>query len=73
MLNITLNNHKDAMNAAIVQEIGEVRERIFIENDIADLGQYFSSEILRVIYLSQLLKVDPFTQDAVEIQKNLLK
>ena len=73
LLNITLNNHKDAMNAAIVQEIGEVRERIFIENDIADLGQYFSSEILRVIYLSQLLKVDPFTQDAVEIQKNLLK
>ncbi len=73
LLNITLNNHKDAMNDAIIQEVGEVRERIFIENDIADLGQYFSFEILRVIYLSQLLKVDPFTQDAVEIQKNLLK
>tara|TARA_B100001029_G_C15054857_1_gene453577 strand:- start:646 stop:1677 length:1032 start_codon:yes stop_codon:yes gene_type:complete len=73
LLNITLNNHKDAMNDAIVQEIGEVREITFNENDLADLGLYFSSEILRVIYLSQLLNVDPFTQDAVETQKNLLK
>tara|TARA_B100001029_G_scaffold165297_1_gene156842 strand:+ start:564 stop:1595 length:1032 start_codon:yes stop_codon:yes gene_type:complete len=73
LLNITLNNHKDAMNDALNKEIGEVRERIFNENNLADLGQYFSYEIIRVIYLSQLLKVDPFTQDAVEIQKNLLK
>ena len=73
LLNITLNNHKDAMKDAIIQEIGEVREQIFNENDIAELGFYFSSEIIRVLYLSELIKVDPFTQEAVEIQKNLLK
>ena len=73
LLNITLNNHKDAMHEALMQQIGEVRERIFKENDIFDLGSYFCFEIMRVLYLSELMKVDPFTQDAVEIQKNFLK
>jgi len=73
LLNITLNNHKTAMHEAIIKEIGEVRERIFKENDIIDLGSYFCFEIIRVLYLSELMKVDPFTQDAIEIQKNLLK
>ena len=73
LLNITLNNHKAAMHEAIIKEIGEVRERIFKENDIIDLGSYFCFEIIRVLYLSELMKVDPFTQDAIEIQKNLLK
>jgi len=73
LLNITLNNHKDAMHEALMQQIGKVRERIFKENDIFDLGSYFCFEIMRVLYLSELMKVDPFTQDAVEIQKNFLK
>ena len=73
LLNITLNNHKDAMYEALMRQIGEVRERIFKENDIFDLGSYFCFEIMRVLYLSELMKVDPFTQDAVEIQKNFLK
>ena len=73
LLNITLNHHKAAIYEAIIKEIGEVRERIFKENDIIDLGSYFCFEIIRVLYLSELMKVDPFTQDAIEIQKNLLK
>ena len=73
LLNITLNNHKDAMHEALMQQIGEVRERIFKENGIFDLGSYFCFEIMRVLYLSEFMKVDPFTQDAVEIQKNFLK
>ena len=73
LLNITLNNHKDAMHEALMQQIGKVRERIFKENGIFDLGSYFCFEIMRVLYLSELMKVDPFTQDAVEIQKNFLK
>ena len=73
LLNITLNNHKDAMHEALMQQIGKVRERIFKENDIFDLGSYFCFEIMRVLYLSELMKVDPFTQDAVEIQKNFLE
>jgi len=28
--------------------------------------------MLRVIYLAELLEVDPFTQDAVELQKGYL-
>ena len=73
LLNITLNNHKDAMHEALIKQIGEARERVFKENDISDLGSYFCFEIMRVLYLSELMKVDPFTQDAVEIQKNFLK
>ena len=73
LLNITLNNHKDAMYESLIKEIGEVRERTFKENDIIDLGSYFCFEIIRVLYLSELMKVDPLTQDAVEIQKNFLK
>ncbi len=73
LLNITLNNHKAAIQEALIKEIGEVRERVFKENDIIDLGSYFCSEIIRVLYLSDLMKVDPHTQDAIEIQKNFLK
>ena len=73
LLNITLNNHKAAMYEALIKQIGEARERIFIENNIFDLGSYFCFEVMRVLYLSELMKVDPFTQDAVEIQKNFLK
>ena len=73
LLNITLNNHKTAMYEALIKQIGDARERIFKENDIFSLGSYFCFEIIRVLYLSDLMKVDPFTQDAVEIQKNFLK
>ncbi len=73
LLNITLNNHKAAMHEELIKKIGEARERIFKENDIIDLGSYFCFEIIRVLYLSELMKVDPFTQDAIDIQKNLLK
>jgi hypothetical protein len=73
LLNITLNNHKDAMHEALIKQIGEARERVFKENDISDLGSYFCFEIMRVLNLSELMEVDPFTQDSVEIQKSFLK
>jgi len=73
LLNITLNNHKDAMHEALIKQIGDVRERVFKENDISDLGSYFCFEIMRVLNLSELMEVDPFTQDSVEIQKSFLK
>jgi len=73
LLNITLNNHKDAMHEALIKKIGEARERVFKENDISDLGSYFCFEIMRVLNLSELMEIDPFTQDSVEIQKSFLK
>ena len=48
------------------------RETIFKENDVKKLGFYFCIEILTVIFLAKLLNVDPFVQEAVELQKNNL-
>ena len=72
LLNITLNNHKDAMQEALLKEIGNSKINIFKQNDLSDLGAFFCYEIIKVIYLAQLMNVDPFTQDAIEIQKKFL-
>ena len=47
-------------------------KHIFKDKDMSKIGHFFGSEMLRVIYLAELLEVDPFTQDAVDIQKGYL-
>lgn len=72
LLNITLNNHKDAMQEVLLKEIGNSKVNVFKQNNLNDLGAFFCYEIIKVIHLAQLMNVDPFTQDAVEMQKFFL-
>ena len=72
LINITLSNHLDAMSKALSKINENTNKYIFKDKDISKIGHFFGSEMLRVIYLAELLEVDPFTQDAVDIQKGYL-
>ena len=76
-INLTLNNHRDAMFSTLKQQdltitpLGKIQE--FSEKSISTLGEFFYAKMAEVIQLAEILEIDPFTQDAVEIQKNFLK
>ena len=72
LINMTLSNHMSAMNETLIKQGLKPRISIFKENDVKKLGFYFCIEILTVIFLAKLLNVDPFVQEAVELQKNNL-
>ena len=72
LINMTLSNHMSAMNETLIKQGLKPRISIFKENDVKELGFYFCIEILTVIFLAKLLNVDPFVQEAIELQKNNL-
>ena len=72
LINMTLSNHMSAMNETLIKQGLKPRISIFKENDVQQLGFYFCIEILTVIYLAKILNIDPFAQEAVELQKNNL-
>lgn len=72
LINMTLSNHMSAMNETLIKQGLTPRISIFKENDVQQLGFYFCIEILTVIYLAKILNIDPFAQEAVELQKNNL-
>ena len=77
-INITLSNHKEAMIKTLESEnLPIIRVDSYeVENSkkiLPQLGYIFSNSILEVLLLSELGRVDPFGQDAVEKQKNFLK
>ena len=69
LINMTLSNHMSAMNETLIKQGLKPRISIFKENDVKELGFYFCIEILTVIFLAKLLNVDPFIQEAIELQK----
>ena len=72
LINMTLSNHMSTMNETLIKQGLKPRISIFKENDVQQLGFYFCIEILTVIYLAKILNIDPFGQEAVELQKNNL-
>ncbi len=72
LINITLSNHLDAMSKSLLNINETSNKFIFKDKDMSKIGHFFGSEMLRVIYLAELLEVDPFNQDAVELQKGYL-
>ena len=72
LINITLSNHLDAMSKSLSKINENTNKHIFKDKDMSKIGHFFGTEMLRVIYLAELLEVDPFTQDAVDIQKGYL-
>ena len=72
LINIALSNHLDAMSKSLSKINENTNKYIFKDKDMSKIGHFFGSEMLRVIYLAELLEVDPFTQDAVDIQKGYL-
>ena len=72
LINITLNNHKNATYECLLKEKFDIEETIIDEDDFYRLGQFFVEQMIIVMKLADLIKVDPFTQDAVEKQKNFL-
>ena len=72
MINMTLTNHMNATFQSITEKDFPCKMSIFKKNNIENFGYYCGFEMIKVVFLSELMGVNPFDQPAVDNQKKYL-
>ena len=69
---MTLTNHMNATFQSINEKDFPCKMSIFKKNNIENFGYYCGFEMIKVVFLSELMGVNPFDQPAVDNQKKYL-
>lgn len=77
-INITLNNHRDAMFKALKSKnLDVVNAKEFKtsshQTSLKELGIFFSDCMLETLLLAEIAKINPFVQDSIDIHKQFLQ
>ena len=72
LINMTLTNHMNATFQSITERDLPCKMSIFKKNDIENFGYYCGFEMIKVVFLGELMGINPFDQPAVDNQKKYL-